>query len=114
MYYHSQFGGLFPEQLQGFFPWKKFYGDTQRSYLFKDEYILGRFGIEGRYPFLDKAAVQQFLSLTADRKNARYKAPVAVFLERHGYPFEESVKRGFSPSRVHTGFRGFFRMLGFG
>lgn len=102
MYHHSQFGGLFPEQLHGFFPWKKFYGDTQRSYLFKDEYILGRFGIEGRYPFLDKAAVQQFLSLTADRKNAAYKAPLNHFLRRHGYPFESETKRGFCPADRRT------------
>lgn len=97
-YPHSQFGGLFPHDLNGFFPWRKFYGDTQRSYLFKDEYILGRFGVEGRYPFLDRAVVQEFLRLAPALKNARYKAPVAVFLERHGYPFEESVKRGFAPS----------------
>lgn len=96
-YPHSEFGGLYPQSLEGFFPWRKFYGDTQRSYLFKDEYILGRFGVEGRYPFLDQGVVQHFLRLTPDLKNARYKAPIAVFLERHGYPFEESVKRGFSP-----------------
>ena len=35
-YSHSEFGGLFPTDLTGFFPWKKFYGDTQRSYLFKE------------------------------------------------------------------------------
>jgi asparagine synthetase B (glutamine-hydrolysing) len=98
-YYHSQFGGLFPTKLEGFFPWKKFYGDTQRSYLFKDEYILGRFGVEGRYPFLDYEVVQNFLSLSAELKNARYKAPITAFLEKYGYPFEDSVKRGFNPTR---------------
>jgi hypothetical protein len=49
--YHSEFAGVFPEKLEGLFPWKKFYGDTQRSYLFKEEFIPGRHGIEGRYPF---------------------------------------------------------------
>jgi len=118
-YYHSEFGGLFPENLEGFFPWKKFYGDTQRSYLFKDEYILGRFGVEGRYPFLDFNVVQNFLSLSAKLKNARYKAPIAVFLEKHGYPFEDNVKRGFAPGKSHsttpnTGWRKLLRRIGLG
>lgn len=96
-YLHSEFGGLFPESLQGFFPWKKFYGDTMRSYLFKDEFILGAHGIEGRYPFLDPVLTQAFLSLAPSMKNLEYKAPIAAFLRRHNYPFEMGVKRGFSP-----------------
>lgn len=98
IYHHSEFGGRFPETLEGFFPWKKFYDDTQRSYLFKDEYILGRWGIEGRYPFLDRSLVQAFLSLTQELKNRAYKAPIEQFLEIHGYPFEKKKKRGFSPT----------------
>jgi len=99
IYYHSQFAGVFPESLEGFFPWRKFYGDTQRSYLFKEEFILGRHGIEGRYPFLDAALVQEFLWLAPALKNLEYKAPIAHFLRAHGYPFEPGVKRGFAPSR---------------
>lgn len=96
-YYHSEFGGKFPSDLQQIFPWKKFYDDTQRSYLFKDEYILGRFGIEGRYPFLDRSVVQEFLHLTSEQKNRCYKAPISAFLEKYDYPTEKCVKRGFSP-----------------
>jgi asparagine synthetase B (glutamine-hydrolysing) len=99
IYHHSEFAGVFPERLEGFFPWKKFYGDTQRSYLFKEEFILGRHGIEGRYPFLDATLVQEFLWLAPRLKNLEYKAPVAHFLRAHGYPFEAGVKRGFAPSR---------------
>lgn len=99
-YSHSEFGGLFPDSLEGFFPWKKFYGDSQRSYLFKDEYILGRFGLEGRFPFLDRNVVQEFLSLVAELKNRCYKAPIEWFLRKHDYPVELSVKRGFSPSEL--------------
>lgn len=97
IYHHSEFGGCFPEDLNGFFPWKKFYGDTQRSYLFKDEFILGRHGLEGRYPFLDKKVVQEFLWLTPALKNKAYKAPLAYLLDEFGYPFEEGIKRGFNP-----------------
>jgi asparagine synthetase B (glutamine-hydrolysing) len=97
-YYHSQFGGLFPQTLEEFFPWKKFYNDTQRSYLFKDEYILGRHGIEGRYPFLDRRVVQEFLKLRPELKNRCYKAPIEQFLQQCKYPFEPARKRGFSPT----------------
>ena len=101
-YHHSEFGGLFPEQLDTIFPWKKFYGDTQRSYLFKDEFILGRHGIEGRYPFLDKGLVQEFLSLSVDVKNRTYKSPLENFLAENSYPFERMAKRGFSPRKPET------------
>lgn len=97
LYDHSEFGGLFPDELLGFFPWKKFYGDTMRSYLFKDEYIFGVYGIEGRYPFLDPAVVQAFLRLTPELKNSKYKAPIAAFLQKYKYPLELDAKRGFSP-----------------
>jgi asparagine synthetase B (glutamine-hydrolysing) len=98
IYHHSQFGGLFPENLEKFFPWRKFYDDTQRSYLFKEEFILGRHGIEGRYPFLDRNVVQQFLSLSPRLKNRCYKAPIQQFLESANYPFEVDSKRGFAPA----------------
>lgn len=96
IYHHSEFGGLFPEDLSSIFPWRKFYGDTQRSYLMKEEMVLGRHGIEGRYPFLDRAVVQEFLSLDVGLKNSEYKAPMAHFLRKHGYPFEAGTKRGFA------------------
>lgn len=110
-YHHSEFGGLFPEDLESMFPWKKFYGDTQRSYLLKEEFILGRHGVEGRYPFLDRRLVQEFLWLAPALKNAAYKAPIAQFLERHSYPFEKDVKRGFEPRGDHWSLRRFLARL---
>lgn len=94
---HSEFGGLFPEKLETIFPWKKFYGDSQRSYLFKEEYTFGRYGLESRYPFLDNDLVQSFLNLSCNLKNFSYKAPIAYFLKKNNYPFEENRKRGFNP-----------------
>ncbi len=96
---HSEFGGLFPENLSEIFPWKKFYGDTQRSYLKKDEMISGLFGIEGRYPYLDKDLIQAFISLKTTIKNQRYKNCLASFLVENNYPFEEEVKDGFYPKK---------------
>lgn len=92
---HSQFGGLFPDRLEGFFPWRKFYGDTQRSYLKKDEMVAGLFGIEGRYPFLDRQLIQAFLKLSPELKNQRYKHCIASLLDADNYPYEANVKTGF-------------------
>lgn len=97
IYAHSEFGGLFPENLEEIFPWKKFYWDTQRSYLFKEEVIFGHFGIESRYPFLDTNVVREYLNLTADLKNKCYKAPIQYFFDKYQYPYENGVKRGFTP-----------------
>ena len=92
---HSEFGGLFPNSLENFFPWKKFYYDSQRSYLKKDEMITGLFGIEGRYPFLDSELTQEFLSLNVNLKNFKYKNCIANFLDMEKYPYEENIKIGF-------------------
>jgi asparagine synthetase B (glutamine-hydrolysing) len=93
---HSEFGGQFPVDLNNFYPWKKFYGDTQRNYLFKEEIIFGYFGIESRYPMLDRQVVQEFLSLDHHLKNEIYKAPLDYFMNKYNYPFERNTKRGFS------------------
>ncbi len=97
---HSEFGGLFPDDLSIIFPWKKFYFDSQKSYLKKDEMVSGIFGIEGRYPFLDKDLIQSFLNLEVNLKNSRYKNCIASFLELNSYPYEENVKKGFNPYKT--------------
>ena len=97
---HSEFGGLFPESLEKFFPWKKFYSDSQRSYLKKDEMISSIFGIEGRYPYLDSELTQKFISLSSNLKNSKYKNCIANFLDKHNYPYEKNVKIGFSGNKV--------------
>lgn len=95
IYKHSSFGGLFPNDLNGFFPWHSFWDGTQVQYLNKEEYVAGHFGIETRYPFLDKDLVQEFLWLTPELKNKKYKNALAEYLERNNFPFESSEKRGF-------------------
>jgi asparagine synthetase B (glutamine-hydrolysing) len=102
---HSEFGGVFPDDLDGFFPWKKFYGDTQRSYLMKEEFVFGAFGIESRYPFLDKSVVGEFLKLDPELKNRNYKAPLHYFMEKYGFPFELNSKRGFAIRKAPIGRR---------
>jgi asparagine synthase (glutamine-hydrolysing) len=94
IYKHSSFGGLFPDLLEGFFPWHSFWDGTQIQYLNKEEYVAGHFGIETRYPFLDRDLVQQFLWLSADLKNKKYKNVLAEYLEVNNFPYANE-KRGF-------------------
>ena len=102
---HSYFLGNFPSDLTIIFPknvsdreciWKNFYNGTQEVYLFKEEANTGAFGLEGRYPFLDKYVVQEFLWLTQELKKSKYKAPLNNYLSLNNYPYCEQ-KIGFNP-----------------
>jgi asparagine synthase (glutamine-hydrolysing) len=95
LYQHSNFGGKFPEDLSSIFPWASFYGSTLESYLAKEEYVGGAFGIEMRYPFLDKDVVQEFLWLHQDLKNKEYKAPIDYYFNINNFPYAKLEKRGF-------------------
>jgi asparagine synthetase B (glutamine-hydrolysing) len=96
---HSSFGGLFPTDLSEVFPWTSFFKGAQQSSLMKEEYVSGSHGLEGRYPFLDKALVQEFLWLTAEVKNRMYKAPVTEYLWNHDCPLDANLKVEFAPLR---------------
>ena len=89
----SQFGGFWPsdEELRKIFPWDNFYNGSQRNYLAKDEYVTGAYGIEGRFPFLDAAVVQEQLHLAPNLKNTFYKAAIQLYMRRHGYPHDACV-----------------------
>ena len=92
---HSNFGGLFKESLQSYFPWPSFYCSTMRAYLMKEELVAGSFGIEGRYPFLDVELTQRWLSIKATLKNSKYKAAIAQFLDRCNFHYVPDEKLGF-------------------
>ena len=94
-YQHSNFGGLFPKNLSDVFPWASFYGSSQETYIAKEEHVAGSFGIETRYPYLDKYVVQEFLSITSDLKNSKYKSVLYNYLNQNNYPFCENEKIGF-------------------
>ena len=100
-YGHSTIGGFFPDDLGRVFPWKNFFGNTQRAYLMKEETVTGTWGVEGRYPFLDKEVVQEFLWLSNKLKNTNYKSVIHNYLTENNYPFEENQKVGFN-----CGFKG--------
>jgi len=87
IYNHSNFGGLFPQDLCSIFPWNSFFGSSMESYIAKEEYVGGSYGMEVRYPFLDKKLVQEFLWLSVDLKNKEYKSPLKQYLDKCGYPY---------------------------
>lgn len=89
----SQFKGRFPDPLR---QWRNFVGSCMYSYLGKEEAVGGSWSIETRYPFLDTAFVQSFLSLSVYLKNRCYKAPLCEYLSRHGFPFDVDRKIGFA------------------
>jgi asparagine synthetase B (glutamine-hydrolysing) len=89
----SELKGTFPDRLK---LWTNFNYGCQESYLMKEEYAAGAFGVESRYPYLDNRVVQEFLWLSAAAKNRHYKAPLREYLLRHSFPFEEGIKRGFN------------------
>lgn len=104
-YSHSNFGGLYPQNLLGRFPWSSFFGSTQAAYLAKEEMVAGSFGMEARYPFLDVAVVRKFLTLRAEIKNEVYKSVVRKYLARHDFPVHENEKIGFGFARKKKRFR---------
>ena len=97
-YDHSEFGGKFPESLSGFWPWNSFFDGTQIQYLNKEEYTAGHFGIEARYPFLDRDLVQEFLWLDSSLKNSKYKSALSEYLTVNNFPFKEE-KIGFNAAK---------------
>ncbi len=99
IYSHSTFGGRFPADLKSVFPWKSFFGGTQELYISKEEYVAGAFGIETRFPFLDLDLVQEFLNLSVDLKNRRYKHVIHEYLSRNNFPFEQNRKIGFQAGK---------------
>ena len=102
----SGFNGLFPDNLINIFPknvedydctWKNFYHGVQELYISKEESLTGGFGLEGRFPFLDRNLVQEFLWLKPELKNLKYKAPLSNYMNKSNYPFKEE-KLGFNPN----------------
>lgn len=68
------------------FPWLNFYEGKNRKFIDEFEYIGGVYGIEVRYPFLDKFFVQEFLNLTNSLK-LKYKSVLTEFLTKYKFPY---------------------------
>ena len=100
--WHSCFGGKYPNDLENVMDqsnpnqsiWLSFQGGINEALLMKEESIFGSYGIETRYPFLDKELVQEFLYLKPKLKNKWYKAPLHYYLTKNNYPFKPNDKIG--------------------
>jgi len=94
---HCDIAGYYPEDLSTCFPWKNFNGYRMIDFAYKDESVGGSYGIEVRYPFLDRDLVQEFLNIKHDLKNKHYKSPLHHYLKKNNYPFLEgpAYKVGF-------------------
>jgi len=93
------FSGNFPKDLKTIFPWPNFYKGLNECFIAKEEYTGSLFGIETRYPYLDKKLVQEFLWLNSDLKNKYYKAPLHYYLTKNNYPFCPNEKVGFKAKK---------------
>lgn len=94
-YIHSNFNGIFPEDLSKIFPWKSVFGSSMQSYIMKDEVVTGAVGIETRTPFINKEIWQEFLWLSANLKNMCYKSAMYNYLTINNFPFQPNEKIGF-------------------
>lgn len=100
--WHSCFGGLFPNNLNNIINqdnieesiWESFQDGINEALIMKEESIYGSYGIETRYPFLDKDLIQEFLWLSPELKNNAFKAPLYYYLTNNNYPFKKNEKIG--------------------
>lgn len=72
--------------------WPNFDSSYGRNILQAFERVSGSFGIEARYPFLDKHVVQEFLWLEDYLKNQEFKQCLAQYMRREKFPFLENEK----------------------
>jgi len=86
---HCDIAGYYPDDLKSCFPWKNFNGYRMIDFAYKDESVGGSYGIEVRYPFLDRNLVQEFLNINNKLKNRNYKSPLHHYLKNNNYPFLE-------------------------
>ncbi len=82
---YSECSGIFPADLSIVWPWKAVRVGNP-TYLGMTEHILGRYGLQARYPLLDKQLVQEFFWLSQELKNSVYKVPLRNFMIRQAYP----------------------------
>ena len=89
---------VFFKNLKEQFPWENFYDGKNRLYIDELEYVGGSYGLEVRYPFLDKFFVQEFLNLSSNLKSSRYKSIISEYLDRHLMPVNKN-KQGMGIKR---------------
>lgn len=74
--------------------WPNFDSAYGRNIIQMFERVGGCFGIESRYPFLDKQVVQEFLWLSDGLKNKEFKQCIAQYMRKYKFPFLVNKKCG--------------------
>lgn len=72
--------------------WPNFDSSYGRNIIQMFERVSGCFGIESRYPFLDKHVVQEFLWLSDELKNSSFKQCIANYMNINNYPYKSNTK----------------------
>lgn len=72
--------------------WPNFDSSYGRNIIQMFERVAGCFGIESRYPFLDKHVVQEFLWLNDNIKNKEFKQCIAQYMRKEQFPFLDNKK----------------------
>lgn len=76
-------------------PWKNLHQGWNAVFLGGTERISGLFGIETRYPFLDRELVQSFINIKPKLKSVTFKGPIAKYFDLIKFPYIEQ-KQGFA------------------
>jgi asparagine synthetase B (glutamine-hydrolysing) len=72
--------------------WPNFDSSYGRNIIQMFERVAGCYGIESRYPFLDKQVVQEFLWLGDGLKNKEFKQCIAQYMRKSDFPFLQNKK----------------------
>jgi len=72
------------------FPWNNFYSGKNRKFIDEFEYIGGVYGVEVRYPFLDKHFVQEWLNLDNTLKCNEFKSILTHYMQSNNFPINVS------------------------
>ena len=80
-------------------PWHNFQGGWNEIFLSGSDRICSHNSIEGRYPLLDKTAVQEFLFLKPEKKGTPHKGPITNRLLELEFPIYNR-KYGFSGVKI--------------
>ena len=72
--------------------WPNFDSSYGRNIIQMFERVAGCFGIESRYPFLDKQVVQEFLWLSDHIKNSNFKQCIGQYMDKCKFPYLKNEK----------------------
>ena len=94
-YYNNDSAFKFPNKLEDIFPWPDF--DQNRTLKLCKLWDLAAYknGVDYRFCFADRVLMQEFLNLSPELKNVKYKYHISVVLEQRGFDLSQFKKLKF-------------------